>query len=167
MEINYRETQTTQIASELRLTKKDVDDILSNYYGYLETKLRMGETVRVLGICYIKNPVSNGSEAKETLSYIAYELSKALGIGSETIKRVLNTLEKNIIKGITRGEAYSIRGLIRVRCILGKDGEPHVRVKKSTKYNGDPKYVVTLNSFRRKVEVEFLRSSKVGETYAG
>lgn len=166
MVVNYRETHTAQIAEELKITKKDVDDILLNYFGYLETKLRIGETVRVLGICYIKNPESK-TDVKETLSYIAKELSDVLGIGTETIKRVLNTLERNIIKGIVKGEAHNIRGLVRVRCIVDEAGEPHVRIKKSTKYNGDPKYIVTLNSFKRKVYKEFNSKKTLEERNAG
>lgn len=146
MNILYREGQTDRIAKKLNLNKIDVDLILKNYNAYLQEKIANGETVKILNICYLKNQNENAETKRETLGYIATEIAKYMNMGSATVLRVLTTLEEFIVKDIANGEGYSLRGLIRIRCVDEK-----VRIKKSTKYNGEPLYVVTLNSFRRKV----------------
>lgn len=151
MEILYRGEQTELIAEKLKLFKSDVDLILRFYVSYLREKINKGETVKILNICYIKN--SNEKNAvRETLGYIASEISIMTNIGSTTVLRVLNTLEECIIEDISKGKGYSIRGLVRIRC-EEINGVKKVRIKKSTKDNGKPVYIVTLNSFKRRVGV--------------
>ena len=150
-DVLYRGEQTNLISEKLNLPKSDVDLILKNYTAYLREKLIKGETIKVLNICYIKNPDEPKNVHRETLGFISTELSKQSRVGSITIQRVLTTLEELIIKDISEGKAYSLRGLIRIRCI-DTDAGKKVRIKKSTKDNGSPVYIVTLNSFRRKVE---------------
>lgn len=156
MVINYRKSQTERIASKLNLAKIDVDTILKLYYSYLIGDLFKGKTVKVLNICYLHNQsegkvTTNRVESRETLAYIAKEISDFSGFGTETIKGVLNSLEDDIVEGICQGEAFAIKGLVRIRCIVDESGQRRVRIKKSTNYNGLPISVVTLNSFRRKV----------------
>lgn len=150
MDILYREGQTELISEKLNIAKSDVDLILKNYSAYLREKINSGETVKILNICYLKNTEESKEVKRETLGYIASELSKQTKIGSVTVLRVLNTLEECIIRDLNEGKGYSIRGLIRIRCI-DVGGTKKVRIKKSTKDNGKPIYVVTLNSFKRKV----------------
>ena len=151
MNIIYTKEQIASIANELGISKSDVNSILGCYSGYLQTKILEGKTVKILNICYLKNNNENldiGNAYRETLAYIATELSEMIGLGSVTIQRVLSTLEDFIVADIKEGKGYSLRGLVRIRC--NKDGK--VRIKKSTKWNGEPVSVVTLHSFKRRVE---------------
>lgn len=149
VDVLYRDVQTELIADKLSLSKKDVDLILRSYVSYLREKINSGNTVKVLNICYIKNK-ENDKELRETLGYIATEISNVIKVGSTTIRRVLSTLEEFIISDIAEGKAYSIRGLVRIRC-EEVNGEKRVRIKKSTKDNGKPIHIVTLDSFRKRV----------------
>lgn len=151
MDIIYTKEQIASIANELGISKSDVNNILGCYSGYLQTKILEGKTVKILNICYLKNNNENldiSNAYRETLAYIATELSEMIGLGSVTIQRVLSTLEDFIVADIKEGKGYSLRGLVRIRC--NKDGK--VRIKKSTKWNGEPVSVVTLHSFKRRVE---------------
>lgn len=151
MDIIYTKEQIASIANELGISKSDVNNILGSYSGYLQTKILEGKTVKILNICYLKNNNENldiSNAYRETLAYIATELSEMIGLGSVTIQRVLSTLEDFIVADIKEGKGYSLRGLVRIRC--NKDGK--VRIKKSTKWNGEPVSVVTLHSFKRRVE---------------
>lgn len=151
MDIIYTKEQIASIANELGISKSDVNNILGSYSGYLQTKILEGKTVKILNICYLKNNNENldiSNAYRETLAYIATELSEMIGLGSVTIQRVLSTLEDFIVADIKNGKGYSLRGLVRIRC--NKDGK--VRIKKSTKWNGEPVSVVTLHSFKRRVE---------------
>lgn len=151
MDIIYTKEQISNIAKELGISKNDVNTVLGCYSSYLQNKIDMGNTIKILNICYLKNNKENldiSNAYRETLAYIATELSKMIDIGSVTILRVLNTLEDFIVADIKDGKGYSLRGLVRIRC--NKDGK--VRIKKSTKWNGEPVSVVTLHSFKRRVE---------------
>lgn len=151
MDIIYTKEQIASIANELGISKSDVNNILGCYSGYLQTKILEGKTVKILNICYLKNNNENldiSNAYRETLAYVATELSEMIGLGSVTIQRVLSTLEDFIVADIKEGKGYSLRGLVRIRC--NKDGK--VRIKKSTKWNGEPVSVVTLHSFKRRVE---------------
>ena len=149
LDILYREEQIYKISKRLNINKVDVNLIIKNYSSYLQEKLNVGETIKILNICYIKNVQEESDFKLETLGYIATEIADNTNMGRETVLRVLSTLEECIIQDIKNGKGYSLRGLVRIRCTDGK-----VRIKKSTKYNGKPVYVVTLNSFRRKVELD-------------
>lgn len=151
MNIIYTKEQIATIANELGISKSDVNSILGSYSGYLQTKILEGKTVKILNICYLKNNNENldiCNAYRETLAYVATELSEMIGIGSITIQRVLSTLEDFIVADIKNGKGYSLRGLVRIRCNV--DGK--VRIKKSTKWNGEPINVVTLHSFKRRIE---------------
>lgn len=151
MNIIYTKEQIASIANELGISKSDVNNILGCYSGYLQTKILEGKTVKILNICYLKNNNENldiSNAYRETLAYIATELSEIIGIGSVTIQRVLSTLEDFIVADIKNGKGYSLRGLVRIRC----NDNGKVRIKKSTKWNGEPINVVTLHSFKRRIE---------------
>lgn len=153
MDILFREEQVEKIAVKLNISKQNVNLILYNYSTYLQNKLRSGNTIKVLNICYVGNPNEPKDANRETLGFIATELSMLSNMGSTTILRVLLTLEELIIKDIKSGIGYCIRGLIRIRCIRDDNGEYHVRIRKSTNFNGMPVRIITLNSFRRRVDM--------------
>ena len=153
MEVIFRDKQVDVISDKLNLPKSCVSLILSNYSSYLQEKINAGETVKVLNICYIRNKNEDVDTNRETLAYISTNIARQMHTGSTTVLRVLTTLEDVIIADIKNGAGHCIRGLIRIRGIRDKDGNINVRIKKSTKYNGKPVYIVTLNSFRRKVGV--------------
>lgn len=153
MNVISKYDQAELISKKLNISKSDVKLIIGNYTAYLQERINKGETVKVLNICYIKNMQDKNNTCRETLAYICGELSKMTGMGSVTILRVLTTLEEFIIKDIKNDNSYSIRGLIRVRYEKDDNGIGKVHIKKSVRYNGDSVRIVTLNSFRRKVEM--------------
>ena len=151
MDILFRDEQVAIISKRLNIAKSDVNLILGNYVLYLQEKVDNSETVKILNICYLKNTES-GVKNKETLGYIATEIANSTSMGRATVLRVLTTLEELIIQDLQKGKGFCIRGLIRIRRIEEK-GSKKVRIKKSVKYNGEPVYIVTLNSFKRRVGV--------------
>lgn len=152
METIFKDIQVAQISQHLGITKKVVNDVLTGYVLYLREKLEKGETVKFLNVCYLKYG-GKGLETHETLAYIASNLAKEMELSSSVVVRVLTTFEDFMIKDLQNLNAYTIRGLIRIKLEKGYNGEWRVRTKKSTAYNNWDIYVTTLPSFKRKVEV--------------
>ena len=150
MEIWYRDRQVEEVAERLQVAKTDVDLVFRNYASYLQDRVSSVKTVKVLNICYLKNGKSDMDEKLETLAYVATEIASISGMGRVTVYSILSALEDIIIKDVCSGVGFSIRGLVRIRAI-DENGGKRVRIKKSTKYNGEPIAVVTLNAFRRRV----------------
>ena len=151
MEVVYKESQVEMISNMLNISKRDVDLVLMNYRNYLQLKINNGETVRVLGICYLVNINEGIDVERETLGYVASEIAIMSGMGSVTVLNILTALEDCIVHDISEGKGYCLKGLIRVRGVINDKGELKVRVLKSVIYNGENIRVSTLNSFRRKV----------------
>lgn len=149
----YRSEQIDTISGRLNLSKSDVNLILSNYNCYLEEKIRSGNTVKVLNVCYIRNLNEKNFSSRETLAYVATEIADATSMGSVTVLRVLTTLDELIAEDVKNGNDYYIRGLINIRCIKGENGEKKLRVRKSSKYCGEPAVAIVTSSFKRRVGV--------------
>ena len=152
MEVVYRDTQIEQIANKLGITKTSVESVWLEYVDRLKSKIAEGKTIKFLNICYLR---VNGDEDKthETLAYISTEIGNKLSISGTVVYRILTTFEELLIKDLQRFYSYSIRGLIRIRLEKNSKGDYKVRIKKSTVYNGYDVYVLTLGSFKRKVEM--------------
>lgn len=150
----YKTEQVAQIADRLRLPKQRVLDIWNMYVDYLISRVDAGESVKILNICYLRvneKSLTKGEKVHETLAYISTEICRKLNITKEVVYRVLTSFEDYMIQDLQNFYSYSIRGLVRIR--LERYGDSYkVRVKKSTRYNGLDVYVITLGTFRRKVE---------------
>lgn len=154
MQIICKEGQIDLVATKLNLPKSAVDSIIVNYTRYLQEKICRGDTVKVLNICYIKNP-DGSNDVRETLGYIATEIANMTDMGRVTVLRVLTTLEEVIIRDLRKSDSslgYSLRGLIRIRVIKGT-GDNKVLIKRSVSLTGKPIKICTLSSFRRRVGV--------------
>ena len=149
MELVTKSLQIDDIAKKLNIYKTDVEIIISNYISYLQRKVNVGESVKILNICYLNNQgeATKVSRNRETLGYIATELADMLNLGSSTVLRVLNALEDSIIDYILDNKSYTLRGLVRIR--ISENGT--VSIRKSTRYSGNLMRVTILGSFKRKV----------------
>lgn len=148
----YRDVQVDQVATSLKLSKNVVENILTTYVAYLKKRLEEGETIKFLNVCYLRVNSKDESSHK-TLAYVCTELGNTLGISSSVVYRVLTSFEECLISDLQNMYTYCIRGLINIRLEKNTKGEYRVRTKKSTIYNGDPIYVTTLGSFKRRVEI--------------
>lgn len=160
MNVLYREAISDIVAEKLRLSKVDTDLILYNYIKYMQEKLTTESSVNILNICYIINNDVYDSDnyTKETMAYVSTELAKITNMGSETINRVLLTLQDMIISEVDTDKSYCLRGLIRVRYVKDENGVVKPRVRKSSVFNSYNKYRISATNFFRR---------KVGESNAG
>ena len=152
METIFKDIQVAQISQYLGISKKAVNDIITNYVSYLKAKLESGETVKFLNVCYLRYE-GKELDVHETLAYISNNLGKDLGLSQTVVYRTLTAFEDFLIKDLQNLNSYSIRGLIRIRLEKNLKGEWKVRTKKSTAYNNWDIYITTLPSFKRRAEV--------------
>lgn len=146
----YRDEQVDVIRSKLRLPKSQVEKVLVGYVAYLKREIEKGRTVKFLNICYLR--VGDGTDkSKETLAYISNELARELSYGKESVYAILNSFEETIISDVSRFYTYTIRGLVKIT-LSDYMNTLKVRVKKSTVYNNERVRVITIGSFKRKVE---------------
>lgn len=150
--------QLSQVAQNLGIPYYKVEEIIDEYTCYLGEKLRSGESVRVLNICYLNAGVSK-RVPKETTAYISYEIGKRVGMSSNVVYRVLSTYEEFVIRNLRKTYDCRIRGLVRITLepFYSKKVDKtvmKVRMKKSTIYNAKDIRVSALSSFKRKLEVE-------------
>ena len=151
----FKDEQIANVARKLNLQKKIVKDVLEEYIGRLLNGICAGKTVKVFNICYLRVNKDLSTRETETLAYTATEVGKVVGVPSNTAYRCISSFTDQIVTDLQRDRRVSIRGLIRVQ--LNEDGK--LRVKKSTSYNGNDVYVITLGSFKRKVETYARKNS--------
>ena len=149
MEISFKRDQIEEISFKVGIPKTVVYLVISRYVDYLKGRLEDGNTVKFLNICYLKVS-GREEELHETLAYIANELGKDVGQSQNMVFRILLEMEEMVVKNLSELNAFTVRGLVRVKVENTFDGY-RVRVKKSTVYNGHDVYITTLPSFKRKV----------------
>lgn len=146
-----KSTQIEQVSRKLNIPKVTVSSVWDSYVNYLRGKIENGESVKFLNICYLRVG-KNSTFFHETLAFVCSEIDKSLKLGRDFIYRILSCYEEYLISDISSFYNYQIRGLVRIRLEKYLNGTRRVRIRKSTVYNGEDIRVVTLNSFKRKVE---------------
>lgn len=144
MEITYREEQVDSLAKKLNLNKNLVSCVLNNYIYYLRTEISEGRTVKFLNICYLRVKGDIDNRDKKTSAYIATEMGKEVGVSGIVALRILKAYEDEILSCLQEGNGFSVRGLVRMRL----DEKGRLRVRKSTVYNNEDVYIITLGSFK-------------------
>lgn len=146
----FKSEQIYAISKELGVSQVDVKKVLDSYTNRLSDKVKNGETIKFLNICYLVNS-SNKNYYNETLAYVSNEIGRETKLGKELVFRVLKTYEDTIIQDLKRFYSHGIRGLVKFKRIEYGEGVYKVRVNKGSNLDSDVR-VVTINSFRRKVE---------------
>jgi len=151
METVYKSEQVYLISEKLGLSQKDVKRILDNYVGRVISKINKGESVKFLNICYF---VFDESRVRyhETLAYISSEIGSELKIGKEVVYRVLSEFDNFVATDLKKFYSYTVRGLFSIGLEEYKKGIYKVRVRKSSSLRDIGVRIVTINSFKRKVE---------------
>lgn len=152
METIFKDVQVAQISQHLGISKKLVNEVITNYVMYLREKLESGETVKFLNVCYLRYD-GKDLDVYETLAYISHKIADNLGTTQSVVYRVLTSFEDFMIKDLQNMNPYTIRGLVRIRLEKNVKGELKVRIKKSTTYNNWVIHITTLPSFKRRAEV--------------
>lgn len=147
----FKSDQIYILSEKLKISQKDCKKILDSYVNRLLDKINNGKAVKFLNICYLV-PGSSG-EYNDTLSYISYEIGKDTKLGKEVVFRVLSEFGNFIADDLKKFYSYTIRGLVNISLEEYKRGVYKVRIR-SCKNLRDLGYrVVTINSFKRKVEM--------------
>lgn len=154
MDTVFKSEQVYLLSKGLGVTKKDVKLVLDTYVNRLIKKIEDGETVKFLNICYLVNEEKGKSDYQETLAYVSNEIGEETKLGKELVFRILSDFERAIVRDVRNFYTYTIRGLLNISCCEYKEGVYKVRVRKATKYDCRGIRVVTINSFKRKVELD-------------
>lgn len=147
----FKSEQVYALSEALGVTQTDTKKVLDSYINRLRTKVDSGETVRFLNICYLVNR-ENKKYFHETLAYISTEIGIETKLGKELVFRILSTYEDMIVQDLRKFYSYVVRGLVRISVTEYRKGVYRVRVNKSINLLNADVRVVTLNSFKRKVE---------------
>ncbi|MGV3076274.1 HU family DNA-binding protein [Clostridium baratii] len=131
--------------------QSDVKRVVDAYVSRLKHRLENGETVKFLNICYLVNN-ENKHYYHETLAYISTEIGNETKLGRELVFRILSSYEDMIVHDLRKFYSYGVRGLVKFRYTEYTKGVFKVRVNKGSNLDSNIR-VVTLNSFKRKVEV--------------
>ena len=146
----YKSDQVYALSKSTGVTQSDVKRVIDIYTNRLKEKLSNGESIKFLNICYLINS-DNKKYYQETLAYISTEIGRETKLGKEMVFRILKTYEDTIAQDLKKFYTYGVRGLVKFRCIEYTEGVYKVRVNKGTNLDSNIR-VVTLNSFKRKVE---------------
>lgn len=153
MDTVYKSEQVYLLSKGIGVSKKDVKTVLDTYVNRLIKKLENGETIKFLNICYLVNEGQGKESYQETLAYVSNEIGKETKLGKELVFRILSDFERAIVRDVRNFYTYTVRGLVNISCCEYREGVYKVRVRKSTKYDCSGIRVVTINSFKRKVEL--------------
>lgn len=140
------------LGKKVGVTQSDVKRVIDAYVARLRDKLEQGETIKFLNICYLVNS-ENRQYYHETLAYISTEVGEETKLGKEFVFRILYSYEDMIIQDLRKFYSYGIRGLVKFRYTEYCRGVSKVRVNKGSNLDSNIR-VVTLNSFKRKVEID-------------
>ena len=151
METVFKTVQVYILSDKLGVSQKDVKLILDSYVNDLLSKLRNGQTVKFLDVCYlVVDGKKNGYQ--ETLAYISNDLGVTTKLGKELVFRVLSEFSNFISEDLKKFYSYTIRGLVNISLEEYKLGVYKVRIRKSKVLKEIGVNIVTINSFKRKVE---------------
>lgn len=148
----YKSDQIYALSRAVGVPQSDVKRVIDIYIGRLRNKLDSGETIKFLNICYLVNN-ENKEYFHETLAYISTEIGNETKLGRELVLRILKTYEDTIVQDLRKFYSYGVRGLVKFRCVEYRRGVYKVRVNKGSNLDSNIR-VVTLNSFKRKVEID-------------
>lgn len=154
METVFRTEQVFVLSKKLKLSQKSVKTVLDSYINRITSRLENGETVKFLNICYLVNEERGFKDYQETTAYISNEIGKETKLGKECVFRILTEFERLIVKDVKNFYTYTITGLLKISCCEYKTGVYKVRIRKSDKYDSQGIRVATINSFKRKVELD-------------
>lgn len=146
----YKSDQIYCLSKAVGVSQADVKRVLDSYTERLRTKLANGETIKFLNICYLVNS-ENKQYYHETLAYISTEIGNETKLGKELVLRILTTYEDTIAQDLRKFYTYGVRGLVKFRYTEYRNNICKLRVNKGTNLDSNIR-VITLNSFRRKVE---------------
>lgn len=153
MDTVYKSEQIEILSKNLGITKVMVRSILEAYINRVISALERGETTKFLNICYLVNDEDEGkTKYHETLAYISSEIGNQLRVGKVTVYRMLSDFEDLIAKDVCHFYTYTITGVISISRIEDYHGRYKVRIKKSSNLSCRGIRVVSMNSFKRKVE---------------
>lgn len=148
----YKQDQIYSISKATGLTKTDVKKVLDFYISRVRNKALDGETVKFLNICYLSS--GNSRKYHETKSYISTEIGEQLKLSRELVYRVLSEYESIIIDDLLKKSySYTIHGLLNISIVEYSKNNYKVRIRKSESLANCNIRVLTLNFFKRKVEV--------------
>lgn len=153
----YKTDLIYSLSKAVRVPQTDVKRVVDIYTERLKRKLNNGETIKFLNICYLVNS-DNSQYYHETLAYISTEIGNESKLGKELVFRILTTYENMIAQDLRKFYTYGVRGLVKFRYTEYRKGVCKVRVNKGSNLDSNIR-VVTLNSFKRKVEVDDRKNS--------
>lgn len=148
----YKTDQIYFLSKAVGVSQADVKRVLDCYTDRLKEKLSNGETIKFLNICYLVNS-ENKQYYHETLAYISTEIGNETKLGKELVLRILTTYEDTIARDLRKFYTYGVRGLVKFRYTEYRNGICRLRVNKGSNLDSNIR-VITLNSFRRKVELD-------------
>ena len=149
----YKQDQVYAISKSTRLSKSDIKKVIDSYIAYVRDKALNGETVKFLNICYLSSGSKSSLNYRETKSYVSTEIAIKLRMSKEAVYRVLSDYENIIIEDLVKKNySYVIHGLINISVIEYTKDVYKVRIRKSDSLANRNIRVLTLNSFKRKVE---------------
>lgn len=147
----FKSDQIYSLSKALSISQADTKRVLDCYIDRVKTKVDNGETVKFLNICYLVNK-ENDKYYHETLAYISTEIGYETKLGKELVFRILSTYEDMIAQDLRKFYSYVVRGVVRISLTEYEKGVYKVRINKATNLLNTSVRVVTLNSFKRKVE---------------
>lgn len=140
------------LSKKLGISQSDIKCVIDTYINRLKSRLSNGETVKFLNICYLINSGCN-KHYNETLAYISTEIGVETKLGKEVVFRILSSYEDMIIHDLRKFYTYGVRGLVKFRYVEYVKGVYKVRVNKGSNLDSNIR-ITTLNSFKRKVEID-------------
>ena len=152
METVFKAEQVYIISNRLGVNQKDVKLVIDTYVDKLLSKVKEGQIVKFLNICYLVPDNVSGSRYQETLSYISNDIGNETKLGKEMVFRILSELSNFISSDLKKFYSYTIRGIVHIYLEEYKRGVFKVRVRKSKVLRDLGVGIVTMNSFKRKVE---------------
>lgn len=147
----YKSEQVYALSKKVGVSQKDVKIVLDMYINGLIEKVNNGESVKFLNICYIVNS-GNKTHYHKTLAYVSTEISNKVNLGKDLVLGILLSYEELIIKDVRKFYSYVVKGLFKVYLEEYKKNVYKVRVKKASNFRNMGIRVVSINSFKRKVE---------------
>lgn len=152
MDTVFKAEQVYIISDRLGIAQKDVKLVIDSYVNRILSKVRDGETVKFLNICYLVPEGGKRNSYLETLSYISNDISKEVRLGKDVVYRVLSELSNFISTDLKKFYSYTIRGVVNISLEEYKKDVYKVRVRKSKNLRDMGVNIITINSFKRKVE---------------
>lgn len=141
------------LGKKLGVSQASVRLVIDCYVSRLVEQLDRGYSVKFLNVCYLVNSCSSGNNYKETLAYVSSIIGDDCRLGRELVYAILVAYEGLLVSDLKRFYSCGVRGLVKFRYIEYKKGVYKLRVNKGSNLGSNIR-VVTLSSFKRKVELD-------------